>query len=338
MNGKNKKRAFITSIVMLIISAIVLTSSTFAWFSLPGLTGGVEEMNVQLVSEDEEASGFQISANAEATGWTSYLTLDNIFNTDSSKSDPALDAYSGNYNMYPEFLNLSSSAFNSFGDHGYPDFFRARVYESPTSDPAYYTAKVEKITEVVGTDNEGVNKAGIIAFDVFFKCSKALTIDFSNTAVKDLDEADADDPTTAIRYAFVPMGTVASGTAASTSQNLQSAVASKVAIAEAESNKRSADGSAKGKNGTGHITTVPVINTSAVRATVKDRVVTEGTAAPQGKVFWSDDETKTFDLAAGITKLRVYIWAEGNDVDSRESIQTTKFSITLNFVVAGSDA
>lgn len=335
MNRKNKKRAFVTSIIMLIISAIVLTSSTFAWFVM-GDKAEIEQMDLKLYSTD---GGFEISANATDVSWRNYLTLGNIFDNMEETApeghedlvNPALDAYSGNRNMLPELLIPASSSFNSFGDYGYPDIYRATIHPDGS-------AQVSKVTEVVGTDKDGVNKAGIVAFDVFFKSPTAQTIDFGQTEIKKIDsKADpkgTDDPTTTIRYALVPMGTSPVGTAAGTIQQLQGASAAKVTIAEAESLKRSIDGASKGGHGEGHITTVPLNSTSPTTAYLKDQIINDGTAAPQGKVYWSDDEKKTFDLDAGITKVRFYIWAEGNDVDCRESIASSDLSIAFKFAVA----
>ena len=56
-----KKRAFVSAIAMLIVSAIVLTSSTFAWFSM-SKQATVDSMDLTVSSPE----GIQISANASA--------------------------------------------------------------------------------------------------------------------------------------------------------------------------------------------------------------------------------------------------------------------------------
>lgn len=319
MNRKNKKRAFVTSIIMLLISAIVLTSSTFAWFVM-GDKATIEEMDVKLYTSE----GIQISANATDPSWRQMLTLDNLFNNDDSKADAATDAYSGNRNMLPEFIIPASSSFNSFGDYGYPNFYRANV-------EADGNTTVFKVVEAA----DGAATAGIVAFDIFIKSSVAQTIDFSSTEVKEIiaDGGSSKDALTAIRYAFVPMGTSEIGTAATTIQGLQNASAAKVTITEADSLTRSVDARTAG-NGDGHKTTTPLNGASATAAEMTNVIVNDGTAAPSGKVYWSDDATKTFQLDAGITKIRVYIWAEGNDVDCRDSIASSELSVAFKFVVA----
>lgn len=320
MNRKNKKRAFITSIIMLLISAIVLTSSTFAWFIM-GDKATIEEMDIKLYSSE----GIQISANATDPSWRQMLTLDNLFNTDDTVADAALDAYSGNRNMLPEYIIPASSSFTAFGDFGYPNFYRASV----EADGA---TTIDKVVEAY----DAADEAGIVAFDIFIKSPIAQTIDFSKTEIKEIvaDGGKALDPLTAVRYAFVPMGTSAIGTAAGTIQQLASASASDVTITEADSINRSADALTAG-NTTGHKTTTPLSAATGTEAEMTNVTVSAGTAAPSGKVYWSDDETKTFDLDAGITKIRVYIWAEGNDIDCRDSIASSELSVAFKFAVVG---
>ena len=98
-----KKRAFVSAIAMLIVSAIVLTLSTFAWFSM-SKQATVDSMDLTVSSPE----GIQISANASA--WTANLTIDEIFNTDETTTS-RYDAYEGNANLYPADLIPVSSCF-----------------------------------------------------------------------------------------------------------------------------------------------------------------------------------------------------------------------------------
>ncbi len=312
MRRKSKKRAFITSMVMLLVSAIVLTSSTFAWFVM-GDKGVIEEMDVKLYASE----GFQISANATDPSWRQNLTLDNLFNTDASTSDATYDAYAGNRNMLPEYLIPASSSFNNFGDYGYPNFYCLKVDAEGAVDAS-------KIIEASGSADE----AGIVAFDVFFKSGAAQKIDFSSTEVKEIGE-ESQNVLSCIRYAFVPMGTVEEGTEAATIQQLSNASAAKVVITEADSKGHSVEGAKNPSQAT-----VPVNSTEVGTADTDMYIVKSGTALPTGTVYTSDAANKTFELGAGITKVRVYIWAEGNDVDCRDSISSSELSVAFKFTVA----
>ena len=93
-----KKRAFISAIAMLIVSAIVLTSATYAWFSMAKRVE-VESMELNVTSPE----GIQISANTSA--FTTKLTADEISGTTTTR----FSAYEGNINNIPGTLKPSSS-------------------------------------------------------------------------------------------------------------------------------------------------------------------------------------------------------------------------------------
>jgi beta-mannanase len=84
-----KKRAFISAIAMLIVSAIVLTSATYAWFSMAKQVT-VDSMELNITSPE----GIQISANT--TNFTTKLTTANITGTDDTAAGKRFNAYEGN--------------------------------------------------------------------------------------------------------------------------------------------------------------------------------------------------------------------------------------------------
>ena len=67
-----KKRAIYAAIAMLLVSAIVITSASFAWFSL-GRSAQVENLDLKVTKEGE---GIAISANASK--FTSVLTYEDL--------------------------------------------------------------------------------------------------------------------------------------------------------------------------------------------------------------------------------------------------------------------
>ena len=101
-----KKRAFISAIAMLIVSAIVLTSATYAWFSMAKRVE-VESMELNVTSPE----GIQISANT--TAFTTKLTVDNIKGTDETAGGKRFNAYEGHINNIPTTVKPSSSTFTT---------------------------------------------------------------------------------------------------------------------------------------------------------------------------------------------------------------------------------
>lgn len=312
-----KKRAFVSAIAMLIVSAIVLTSSTFAWFSM-SKEASVESMDLTVSSPE----GIQISANASA--WTAQLTVDQIFNTDVNPND-RYNAYPGNNNLYPTDLIPVSSAFKAADSAtGYADFFKAAANDTNTR------ANITTVTQ----SKDSQDAAGLIAFDLFFKVAEEKSVKFSDSVFTDNSNSDIK---TALRVAFTPLGNVAIGTDAATAQALNSfASGTKNVVYEVDSVNRSADAAEAGLTA-GAKTTSGLTSTNGGSAPLADGIITAGTCtSPVAGTLVADTadaSAKAFKLDAGITKVRVYIWVEGNDVDCLNSVSGASLTAALKFTI-----
>ncbi len=309
-----KKRAFVSAIAMLIVSAIVLTSSTFAWFSM-SKSASVEAMNLTVSSPE----GIQISANASA--WTASLTVDEIFDTDSTTTS-RYDAYEGNRNLYPaDLIPVSSSFRYADSTYGSVNFFKATLDD---------TAKAT-VTAVDQSSKEGQNNAGLVAFDLFFKVAEATTVYFGTSTFEDTSGTLI---TSALRLAFSPLGNGAMSTDAATAQGWNGFSRSTCIYYEVDSLTRSADattlGIAAGKQTTNAIYSIDASGATATNGIIAKNV--ESIACPT-----VDDQAnasaKSFSLAAGVTKLRVYLWVEGQDVDCLNSVSGAALTANLKFTI-----
>lgn len=311
-----KKRAFVSAIAMLIVSAIVLTSSTFAWFSM-SKKASVDVMDLTVSSPE----GIQISANAST--WTASLSIDEIFDTDDSTTS-RYDAYEGNANLYPADLVPVSSAFlDADSNTGFANFYKTTLNDSGN-------ASTSKVAQTAGNDDN----AGLIAFDLFFKVAQQTTVYFGTSEFKDPGNSDV---LTSLRVAFTPLGNVAIGTPAADAIALKgfSRSATNNIVYEVDAVNRSADALADGQS-TGVLTTKYVQNSSASGATTGGILTTSSSiSASYAKVVTDQAaaSAKSFVLNAGITKMRVYIWVEGQDVDCRNSIAGAAFTAALNFTI-----
>lgn len=312
-----KKRAFVSAIAMLIVSAIVLTSSTFAWFSM-SKEASVESMDLTVSSPE----GIQISANASA--WTASLTVDEIFDTD-DQTTSRYDAYEGNNNLYPaDLIPVSSPFATADSATGYANFYKATLNDS---------AKATVTTVTQSKDSQ--DAAGLIAFDLFFKVAEAQTVKFGTSVFTDNSQSDI---LTALRVAFTPIGNVAIGSDAATAQALNSFVAgTNNVVYEVDSINRSAD--AAGLQIAPGALTTRALAASAVGTslTATNGILTNGnfTSAVNGKQVTdtTDAASKSFNLSAGITKVRVYIWVEGQDVDCLNSVAGAALTANLKFTI-----
>ncbi len=309
-----KKRAFVFAVVMLMATSIALTSSTFAWFTITD-TVDVDPMNLTVSSIE----GIQISANADT--WTANLTIDQIFNTDPSNAADRNDAYQGNTNIYPDVLTPVSSAFASADTStGFANFFKSSISNSEE------TANVTAVAQNVD------NPSGFIAFDLFFRVDREdpnaiekVFFDqsaFSNTADEDGNTQDA---ISALRVAFTPMGTVASNATPEEAIALKNFVAADTVSYEVDSLTRSEGAVAGATN---------YLSSEATGVAVSNSVLSTG-GAINGKAVDDQDaaEDKYFELPVGITKVRVYIWMEGQDVDCINSVAGSDLIADLKFYI-----
>ncbi len=306
-----KKRAFVSAIAMLIVSAIVLTSSTFAWFSM-SKEASVESMDLTVSSPE----GIQISANAST--WTALLSVDDIFDTDPSENG-RYAAYAGNNNLYPADLIPVSSAFASADSStGYANFYKATLDDKSV-------ATVSAVTQV----KEAEDAAGIVAFDLFFKVANQTTVYFGETTFDTTSEIKS-----ALRMAFSPLGNgpVTTDTATATAWNTF-ASASTVCY-EVDTLTRSTDAKNAGKTD-GEKTTYYLFGTSATGQRAVDGIIDGYGRNMSGTLVKStaDATDKSFTLNPGITKMRVYIWVEGQDDDCLNSVAGAALSAALKFTI-----
>ena len=309
-----KKRAFVSAIAMLIVSAIVLTSSTFAWFSM-SKQATVESMDLTVSSPE----GIQISANASA--WTANLTIDEIFNTDDTTTS-RYDAYEGNTNLYPTDLVPVSSAFEYANSAtGVANFYKATL-----NDAGY--ANVSAVSQTAGN----ADNAGLISFDLFFKVAQQTTVYFGTSEFKDNSSSDV---LTALRVGFTPLGNLAIGSTAAEAQALNTFTRGTGNIVyEVDSMNRSADAASLGQT-TGKLDTKYLAGTGASGQTTNGILDNSFTHATAAKLVRDNDNAsvKSFTLNAGVTKMRVFLWVEGNDVDCQNSIAGAAFTAALKFTI-----
>ncbi len=306
-----KKRAFVSAIAMLIVSAIVLTSSTFAWFSM-SKEAKVEQMDLTVSSPE----GIQISANASA--WTASLTNDDFFNENSTSR---YKAYDGNINLMPLNLIPVSCAFKNYNSStGAMNFFKAVLNDSNV-------ATITAVNQTAGNDDV----AGLVAFDIFFKVAAETKVYFGTSEFIDQSQSDI---LTALRVGFQPLGNTQS-TEAADAIALKTTVLRSSIIYEPDAANRSADAIANGQS-TGVLTTRYIVSTNAADKVNSNFVISNNNCETASATVVTDQSAasaKSFTLKAGVSKMRVYIWVEGNDIDCRNSVAGASLSVALKFTI-----
>ena len=309
--GRNKKKLNLrSSLLVLLLIAILLIASTYAWFTANTVVT-ISTLNVHV----EAKGGLQISA--DGINWKTVLSNDDI-------APDKLTTYAANVNQISETLEPVSTTGNV--TDGKMDMFYGVVTAAAAADDAAgiklgdFTLTTSKQVDTKGTTGK------YIVFDAFLKVDKDQTLSLTKNSDVKADTANADRGLkNAARVAFVPSTSVAADGAETTA--IQSLVPDgKACIWEPNDDVHtaaavSAASSIYGKTTTqtgatplpyygvkAEISTPVPLNSKAEAsfAEVKPSIQTK-----EG----NDAVNKVCDLKKGITKVRIYMWVEGQDVD-----------------------
>lgn len=311
-NSKKKdqrKRAFLAAMAMLLVSAIVLTTASFAWFKL-GKTVAVETMQLKVTAGD----GIVISANTSA--WTQKLTIAEI----KGEADDDYTAYAGNTNNIPEFISPASSSFNASGST-LPAFFMGSI--GLNADAKNVMTSTAAADEINAKDLEdGAIQPGYYAFDVFVRyVGDQETIEVNVGDSKVQVKENTDDATVeqdakvedAMRIGFVNLGTVTSATAAGS-------VSKTVVFAKNAPSTNPVTSAGESAELADDAYTVSSANAGSLTV-----------AGSYSGVATDQAANAQMTLSNGINKIRVYIWMEGQDANCTNALMSQWVDATISF-------
>jgi predicted ribosomally synthesized peptide with SipW-like signal peptide len=300
--GKKRKQRLLIMLVMLLVTGIMLGTSTYAWFT-SNKTVNVNDITVNVAAQN----GIQISV--DGTTWKSIIQTTDITGASAK--------YAAAVNQLPTTMEPVSSAL-VMDSTGKMEMFYGTVDNNAAGNPILVATKD---TEQNGTTGK------FVAFDLFFKVDAAFDKLYMNggSGVK----ADGTDVgiKNASRIAFAVLGNTASGSDLATIQALNAGAASPVYMWEPNFDVHTATGITHAKD-TYDIDTGETDNRLAYNG-VKAEISKEN-----NQLLNSDDSNyfaavtptysttaantnafEIFGLSAGITKVRIYMWIEGQDVD-----------------------
>lgn len=338
MRKKDKRRADVkSSILVLLLIAILLMASTYAWFTA-NTRVTVSTLDVKV----EAKNGLQISTNA--VDWKSVI----------SNEDITTNAYEGNVNAIPEIMEPVSTIGEVDTTTGYLKMYYGEVTSNETTGE--FEIKATQVTETAGGAENKNNK--FIAFDLFFKVDADTQLKMttgSNVIPKVKADGLAGDDTglkNAARVAFLKEGNAPAGSGVKTYTDLKGAQS--LGVGETYFWEPNADAHTKPAEESGasfgidtSATPVPYYGiknafTTAIdgtKITLKDAM--KGTNTDNFVAVTSSyvtNETMTekniFRLTAGVTKIRIYMWIEGQDIDCENQASGSDISYNLQFEVA----
>ena len=321
---KNQKKKLSALILLLLLTVVMLTTSTYAWFTA-NRTVTIQGIDVNVAT----SNGLTIST--DATNWKTMLTNSDI-------TSPT--AWSDNTNQFPANLVPVSTAGIADSTSGHLNMYSGDVGTDATGNFVLTSAA---LTEAKGTTGS------FIAFDVFIKNDSAAAAPiYLTTSANVIPKAETEDKglKNAARIAFVTEGNGVATAGAATFQAYHAASA--VTIWEPNSDVHSATGVTAAHdvyNITTTATGATPIAYSGVKAPIGTGIkLAEANAIANGTYFAAVTTIKTIatptsytnlvTLASGVTKYRVYLWVEGQDVDCENSASgsdiTYNIQLSLN--------
>lgn len=318
---KRKKYRLLILLLLLFGTGIMLATSTYAWFTA-NKTVSIGTLEVQI----EAKNGIQISA--DGTNWKSIVQKTDLTS--------ASTTYGAAKNQLPDVLEAVSTGGVVNNDGQLPMYYG----NIGTNAEGNYILTATKETDANGTSGK------YIAFDLFFKVDKETDIWITPTSgVKTTDVTDTGIKN-ASRIAFVVLGNTTAGDSVANIQALNKGTASSTYIWEPNYNIHTPAGIANARDVYGKVDVTAdhaILPYSGVISEIND-----GDNVLLGNATQAKDATKfkdvtityktkanfthyipAFKLSNGITKVRIYMWVEGQDVDCENNASNGNINFDL---------
>ena len=329
-----KKKKLLTAFLMLMVTTISLVTASYAWFTA-NLTVGIGNLNVNVSA----SNGIQISS--DATNWQPSLTVTQL----------TTQAYTGNRNQIPVTLAPVSSP--KTVDGGLLDIWRGAIDTSTGTN--YLTATKATDPSATLSGAEAASTSGdYIVFDVFVQSATAesLKLTTGSSVINDGTDSGLKNAT---RVAIINEGVATTPAGA---RALWAGTAGSTWLWEPNVNAHTIPGqnnanttySARTGGGIGADTVVPSYDAVSAAMVPSDHVTLGSTSvtyftlmsastinlqsnvnAPDWTAFQGTGVITP--ITAGITKLRIYAWVEGQDVDCENGASGTDITFNLQFTI-----
>ena len=326
---KIKRFRLLYLLILLLFTAIMFSTSTYAWFTSNRVVT-INTINVHVAA----SGGIEISA--DGTTWKSIIMPEDITSVHNT-------TYRSSVNQIPYNLEPVSTGKDIDSSSG---FLKMYYGLTDSNEMGEYVLTSSRTIEQEG--NGPTSEGKFIVFDLFFKVSNDTTLYLTNNSkVKYLNE-DGKGIANATRIAFVNEGTVPNGSDISDIQRLKGATSNTTYIWEPNYDVHTSSAVANARDVYG-ITTTETGGTlirydGVINEINKDDNITlrNANSISHPSLFKTvnvDYSTvkdftgnrEVFTLSSGITKMRIYMWIEGQDVDceNNASYDDVEFNVQL---------
>ena len=320
---ENKRRKLTSQILLLFLTIIMLSASTYAWFTA-NKTITVSSMDVHVETSD----GLQISA--DGFQWKTVLSNADIAAATSSYPTKII-------NQLPTNMEPVSSAGEVDTTTGHLKMFNASIGEDLDGD---FTVTATGATDTIGT------VGNYIVFDMFIRANVGgqiyLTTDSKVTPKQGFTSKGLEN---AARVAFVIEGNTPSDSSLDTIQELKTSTNS-VYIWEPNSDVHTTYGVTAALEygitttvgpdatrinydgvSTANPTAIKLLEANSIENSTYFSPVTPSLVTKAAETTYKT----AFVIGTGITKIRVYMWIEGQDVDCENNASGTDISFQVQF-------
>ncbi len=329
MKNKKQKLKLTYLLILLMFTLVMLSSTTYAWFTSNRVVT-VSTINVHVAA----SGGLEISA--DGTTWKAIITPEDITGVHST-------TYPNSKNQMPSTMEPVSTGKTIDTGTGFLKMYYGTTDNNDTGD---YILTSRRIIEEEGNGN--TNDGKFIAFDLFFKVSNETQIYMTNNSKVTYLNEDGKGIAAATRIAFVDEGTLPNGSEIESIQSLKAGQATyiwepnyDVHTAAAVSNARDVYGINTQRENAARINYDGVINEISIANGVllknaKQSLYPDLFRTVNVDYFTKQDFTEyvpVFTLRSGITKIRVYMWIEGQDVDCENNASYDDILFDLQLTV-----
>ena len=322
---KERKYRLFYLLLLLFVTAVSLSVSSYAWFTTNRLA------RVDLLDVNVRAQG-GIEVSSDAVNWKAKININDLIN--------ARNNYSASLNQIPKTLEPVSSAGNV--NNGLLELFYGVAEGNSNGN---YVISASRSIEEEGFDE---NSDGIfIAFDLFFKTNENTRFYLTPESNITYGGDESVGIENAMRVAFVNEGNVNSGSSAYTMQSLTTNDNNNVYIWEPNYNSHTTSAIANALNtyGLSISSDNEVILYDGIKTNISKNLnilLNDAKESIYPNYFKGvnisyytktnfDKNLEIFSLNKGVTKVRVYMWIEGQDVDCENNASVGNVSLNLQF-------
>lgn len=325
--NKNKQRKYrlFCLLLLLLVTTISLSVSSFAWFTTNRL------VRIDLLNVNVRAQG-GIEISVDGTSWKSSVSVKDIIT--------AFDKYPTNTNQIPTTLEAVSTSGNI--ENGKLALYYGSAINNATGNYILET------TRSIESQSSGDTSTGkFITFDLFLKTNNNTKLYLTPESNATYTGDNSVGIENAVRFAFIEEGRTPVGTSLNIIQGLLTNDSGKVHIWEPNYDTHTEYGIENAKEVYNlNITNPsnPIEYDGVTREISKALNITTNNA---NSTKYPDyfkkvnidyytkkgftDNIEIFDLNNGITKIKVYMWIEGQDVDCENNAAVGNIALNLQF-------